>query len=150
MPRHRSTPVAAASDPAALELLKRSTEVAEDVEKMRTSVNMMTMDMEVIQDGRARTVMRMDTPDGEQELEMILLPPDMYTKVPDIGWVKVDMEMLAESAVSLHKQRLHLSEEQRARMKRELATPAGGIDDLIEQIELHTNHSLSKGGIDVR
>ena len=82
-PRPRLPTLAAtASDPAALALLQRPTEVAEDIEGMRSSVNMMTnalgqsvsmtMDMEVIQDGRARIVMRMDTPDGEQELEMIL------------------------------------------------------------------------------
>ena len=112
----------------------------------------------------------------------------MYTKVPEIGWVKMDMETLAQSAgqltttdpsglfnnflptedipLELYTVRslgrdevdgveterlslevdfkeiwLHLSEEQRAQMRRELAAPAEGIDDLIEQIKL-TNVEL--------
>ncbi len=40
--RPRPTLVSTASDPAALELLKRSTEVAKDIEGMRSSVNIIT------------------------------------------------------------------------------------------------------------
>ena len=108
MPRFQPTSAAAASDPAALALLKRSTEVAKDIEGMRSSVNIITtsprrsgsiasiaMDMETIKDGSTRMVMRMDHPGGEQKVEMILLPPDVYSKVDETGWVKMDMEMVA-------------------------------------------------------
>ncbi|PKB73502.1 MAG: hypothetical protein BZY75_01605 [SAR202 cluster bacterium Io17-Chloro-G7] len=86
------------SDQAALDLLKRSTEVMDDIGSFRSHMDMegralgekfsLSMDMEIDSNNGFHNVMEIDSPDGKITIEQILISPDVFTKVSGAagGW----------------------------------------------------------------
>ena len=52
------------------------------------------METEVAKDGRARSAMGMDTPQGRVDVETVLGGSFVYTRVPIVGWVRLSGESL--------------------------------------------------------
>lgn len=105
-----SKPESAVTNQAALSLFKRSFEAGESIKSFRaiSDIRMralgenlsISMNIESARNNWSHIVQDLDFPDGEMTVEIIMAPPDVYTKFSntDMGWLRMDVEALARSA----------------------------------------------------
>ena len=64
-----------------------------DIETETSGVNVrIAMNMEQARDGRLRSLMVINSPEGKQEFETIMSEPDVYAREPQHGWVRINIE----------------------------------------------------------
>ena len=61
-----------------------------EVETQGQSVTI-SVDMEIAQRDQIHSVIIVATPEGEQTVEMIISPPNVYTRQGDEDWVRMDI-----------------------------------------------------------
>lgn len=84
---------------SALEILKKSVERQKDIRSFRSTMHLLvsgmgeevllSVDIEMAQDGRVRMNSSMGTPDGEMSFAFILAEPDLYMKMPGDDWALI-------------------------------------------------------------
>ena len=100
------TPTPAPVTWSALDLMKLSfdrmqdmssfrAEVAVETEVLGQSVSLVT-EMERADGGEVYMRVELESPDGEQVTEMVLARPHVYMKLPNMGWLRIAIEELAD------------------------------------------------------